>query len=85
MTTVDALQDLDAETQEIMYLEDSFMGQMLSYMATWVALYVISEEYGAASAEAGKIARYNVSHPKFGRDAYETAKTLADNILSRMG
>lgn len=84
LTTVDALQDLDAETQEIMYLEDSFMGQMLSYMATWVALYVISEEYGAASAEAGETVRYNVSHPKFDRDAYETAKTLADSILSRM-
>lgn len=84
LTTVDALQDLDAENQAEMYLEDSFMGQMLSYMSTWVALNVISSEYGAAATEAGQTVRFNISHPKFEKDAYSTAKRLADDILSRM-
>ncbi len=84
ISVVEALQPLDSEDQNEIYLENSFMLQMLSYMSTWVALNIISHEYAAACLEAGKTVRYNVSHPKFGKDAYETAKSLADSILSRM-
>ena len=84
LVTVDSLQELEVELQTELYLEDSFMGQMLSYMSTWVALNIISSEYGIASMEAGNTVRFNISHPKFGKDAYDTAKRLADDILSRM-
>ncbi|MEF9922310.1 MAG: hypothetical protein RR769_05275 [Anaerovoracaceae bacterium] len=84
VTLVDGLQEADEEFQRKMYLKDSFMGQMLSYMSTWVALNMISREYAEASFKAGETVRFNVKHPKFGNDAYSTARQLADDILSRM-
>ncbi|MEF9922309.1 MAG: hypothetical protein RR769_05270, partial [Anaerovoracaceae bacterium] len=84
ITFVDGLQKVDEQFQSEMYLEDSFTGQMLSYMSTWVALGIISREYAEASFKAGETVRFNVKHPKFGNDAYSTARQLADDILSRM-
>lgn len=84
LTTIDALEPLDIETQQTIYLEDSFMGQMLNYMSTWVALNIISEEYGIASTAAGEKTRTNIKNPQFGADAYRTAQSMAEEILARM-
>ena len=84
LVIVDSLPNQDVEQQTETYLKESFMGQMLFYMSAWAALNSISSEYGTASAEAGHTVHFNVSHPKYEKDAHDTARHLADDILSRI-
>lgn len=84
MTQVRIFSEFDSELQSEMYASDEFKMLILEYMATWVALHKIGQEYCRISAEAGNKVRQNIRSNLFEQDAFAEAARLADEIMASM-
>lgn len=84
MMQVKTFAEFDSELQSMMYEGEDFRKAILMYMATWVALHAISVDYYAASQAVGTKVRKYIGKNLFGKEAFEEASRLADEIIESM-